>query len=219
MKKFFPGLLFFIGWFMAVSACADTDGFVEDVHYELLDNPQPTSDPGKVEVLEAFWYGCPHCYHLEPDVNNWLKNKPEYVSFVRFPAIPTPRWEWYAKVFYAAQILGVADKIHASMFETIHEKNKKLKSPDEMAAFFEQHGVKKEKFLAALNSFAVVTRINQARQLTRRLGLSSVPAVIINGKYRTSGRMAGTGEDIFKVVNYLVEKERPLLQNTAKVHP
>ena len=202
MKKYFQGFLFLVACAMANTAWAATDEFVEDIHYEQLDNPQPTGDPGKVEVLEAFWYGCPHCYDLEGDVNHWLKNKPEDVSFIRFPAIPTPRWEWYATVFYTAQVLGVADKIHSPLFEAIHEKKKRLSTPEEMASFFEQYGVKKEDFHATLKSFAVVTRINQARQLTRRFGLSSVPAVIINGKYRTTARLAGGNKQMLDVVDF-----------------
>ena len=211
MKDIFRLTILLIGWCAVYPLWADTEPFQEDVQYSRIKNPQPTSEPTKIEVLEIFWYGCSHCFHLEPDVAKWLKRKPDDVNFVRFPAIPSDRWEWFAKVFYTAELLGVLEDIHNPLFAAIHDEKQTLNDPDSMAAFFAIHGVPKEKFISTLNSFTVMTKVSRARQLTLLYGITSVPMLIVNGKYRTTGGMAGTGEKMFAVVDYLIEKERPAL--------
>jgi len=219
MKDVVRSLVFLVGWVLASPLLGDDEPFQEGAQYARLTNPQPTNDPSKVEVLEVFWYGCSHCYQMEPAVENWLKHKPDDVDFVRFPAVPSDRWEWFAKVFYTAEVLGVEEEIHGALFKAIHDKGRALNDTNSMAAFFAEHGVPKDKFISALNSFAVVTKVSRARQLTRRYGITSVPQVIVNGTYRTSGRQAGSGKQIFAVVDYLVEQERSTLQSKVGGNP
>ncbi len=223
MKGMWRLLVLLVGSFMVSLLWADSGAddplFKEDIQYARIANPQPTGDPGKVEVLEAFWYGCSHCFDLEPTVNDWLKQKPDDVDFVRFPAIPSDRWEWFAKVFYTAEVLGVLDKIHRPLFEAIHDKKMVLTTPDSIGTFVAEHGVSKKEFISALGSFSVLTKVSRARQLTRRYGITSVPMLIVNGKYRTTGRMAGTAKDMFAVVDFLIVKERPTLENVADGNP
>jgi len=223
MKDIWRLLALLVGSFMVSSLWADSGSdnplFKEGIEYSRIASPQPTGDPRKVEVIEVFWYGCPHCFKLEPAVNNWLKQKPDDVDFVRFPAIPSDRWEWFAKVFYAADVLGALEKLHAPIFEAIHDKRMALNTPDSIGTFVAEHGVSKDEFISALRSFSVLTKVSRARQLTRRYGITSVPMLIVNGKYRTTGRMAGTAKDMFAVVDFLIEKERPTLKNVVSGNP
>jgi thiol:disulfide interchange protein DsbA len=190
-----------------MTAAALAEDYTEGKQYVRLSNPQPTSAADKVDVVELFWYGCPHCYHLEPFINTWLENKPEGVVFVRLPAIVGPRWEPLAKAYYTAEILGVLDQTHEALFKAIHDKQQKF--PDEAALqdFFVAQGVSAEDFKKAYNSFAVSVKVNNAKMMTRRYAISGVPTVIVNGKFSTSGSLAGSNEGIIKVVDYLVAQE------------
>lgn len=191
---------------MPVIANAAAD-YKEKIHYELVQPPQPTTTKDKVEVVEMFWYGCPHCNSLEPYVERWLKRIPANAEFVRIPAVFRPTWELHARAFYTAEILGVLEKTHSAMFEAIHNQKRNLATEQELMEFFAQHGVKNEDFKRVFKSFAVEAKVRRAKDLSQRYGISGVPAVIVNGKYRTSAQLAGGNANIFKVVNFLVEQE------------
>jgi len=182
--------------------------FKENVHYELVVPAQPTTTSGnKVEVVEMFWYGCPHCFHLEPYVNRWLKKKPANVEFVRIPAIFQPSWEMAARAYYTAEVLGVLDKTHSALFDAIHELKKHFSSDADYQKFFEEHGVSANDFKRVFRSFAVEAKIRRAKDMTERYGIHGVPSLIVNGKYRTGAQLAGSQANIFRVVNYLVGLE------------
>lgn len=191
-------------WPLAASAA---DNFKEKIHYELVLPAQPTTTKGKVEVVEMFWYGCPHCNTLEPYVERWLKRKPANAEFVRIPAIFNPSWELHARAYYTAEILGVTEKTHSALFEALHGQKRKLDTPDKIMEFFAQHDVSNEDFKRVFRSFAVEAKVRRAKDLSHRYGIKGVPALIINGKYRTSAKLAGGNANIFKVVNFLVDKE------------
>jgi thiol:disulfide interchange protein DsbA len=181
----------------------------EGKEYVKLAQPQPVSSGDKIEVIEFFWYGCPHCYHLEPEVSAWLKNKPDDVEFIRIPAVLGPSWELLARGYYTAEVLGVLDKIHAPLFEYLHKERKRIKSVDDLRAFFVKQGVSAEDFDNTYHSFAVVTKTNRANQADERYGVEGVPSLIVGGEYRTSMSMAGSGGVTpMEVVDYLIEQER-----------
>jgi len=189
--------------FVAVSV-SFADDYEEGVHYERVVPAQPTSTVGKVEVLELFWYGCPHCFRFEPYINRWLKKKPDNVQFVRMPGVFRASWENHARAFYTAQLLGVFDKIHEPLFDAIHVKKKSVDTMESLRDFFAEHAdVDKNEFIKTFKSFAVETRMKRAKTMGSRYGVRGVPAVIVNGKYRVPG---GTAESI-KIINYLIEKE------------
>ena len=176
--------------------------------YELVTPPQPTTaEKGQVEVVELFWYGCPHCYRLEPYVERWLKRKPKNVKFVRMPGMFRPSWEIHGRAYYTAEILGVVDKVHRPMFEAIHERKQRMNTEAAIMALFKQHGVSEKDFKRVFHSFAVETKIRRAKDMGRRYGARGVPALIVNGKYRTGAQEAGGNARVFKVVNQLVKKE------------
>ena len=199
-------LVLFLPFFMVATACAEP--YKEGEQYKALAQPQATASADKIEVVELFWYGCPHCYRLEPVIGNWLKNKPDDVEFVRMPAIVGPPWELLAKAYYTAEFLGVLDTIHYALFDAIHKDKKKVVNEAAVQAIFEAQGVSAEEFRNTFNSFAVAVKVNNAKMMTKRYAISGVPTIIINGKYNTSGSLAGSNENILKVVDYLVEQER-----------
>ncbi|MFC1772162.1 thiol:disulfide interchange protein DsbA/DsbL [Pseudomonadota bacterium] len=202
MKKFFGVLALVVA--TQFSQAAAEDG----AKYQTIANPQPTADTETIEVLELFWYGCPHCYHLEPEIEAWLETKPDDVTFVRMPAILGPTWELGARAFYTAELLDVTDKIHAPLFERLHKDKKPLRSAADIKAFFVKQGVSAEDFDKTFNSFAVITKTNRAKQARDMYGITGVPALVVNGKYRTTARLAGGDRQMLEVVNVLIEQER-----------
>jgi len=197
-----------------VATTAIAQDYKEGDQYLRLSNPQPTSTTDKIEVVELFWYGCPHCYHLEPYVVKWLKSKPDDVEFVRLPAIVGPRWEPLARAYYTAEVLGVLDKTHDALFNAIHEKKQKLADEDQIKDFFVSQGVSAADFKKAFNSFAVSVKMNNAKLMTRRYAITGVPTVIVNGKFSVTARTAKGNANIMKIVDYLVAQER--LAGTSK---
>ncbi len=209
MKKFFSVLV------LVLVAQLSQAAVKEGVNYQVIAKPQPTADTGTIEVLELFWYGCPHCYQLEPEIEAWLETKPDDVTFIRLPAILGPTWELGARAFYTADLLGVTDKIHTPMFERLHKQRKPLRNADDVKAFFVERGVSAEDFDKTFNSFAVITRTNRAKQARDMYGITGVPALVVNGKYRTTAELAGGNRQLLEVVNALVEQERNAGQAAA----
>ena len=175
--------------------------------YEVLKNPKKRADTERVEVLEYFWFGCPHCFAFEPTINDWAASKPDYVDFVREAPPLNPAWAPHSKAFYASQVLGVQEEFFEPFFNAIHKDKKRLTSPKAIAKFAGTLGIEEEKFLKTMNSFAVDAKIRRAMDLARAAGINSVPSVVINGKYKTSGSLAGSNDRVIEVINELAEKE------------
>ena len=197
----------------AAAVAADT--YTNGKEYHTLGAPQPVAVPGKIEVVEMFWYGCPHCFHLEPYLDDWLKTKPKDVNFVRIPAVLGKGWELLAKAYYTAELLGVLDKVHNELFDEIHVRHHPIRNEKSLREFFVSQGVAPESFDKTFNSFAVSVKVNNARMMSRRYAISGVPTLIVDGKYSTSVGDAGSNEKVFKVVDYLIAKERKQL---ARAH-
>lgn len=186
---------------------AAASSFEEGIHYRRLSTPVPTSSTDKVEVVEAFWYGCGHCYSLEPALEKWVADQPDNIAFVRLPAVLGSSWEPHARAYYTAEVLGVLDKIHQPLLDAIHAEDRRIANEKQLAEFFAEHGVDKETFRKTYDSFAVETRLRRSQELVKRYKLRAVPTIIVNGKYITNSTMAGSGQKLFEVMNYLVAKE------------
>lgn len=193
--------------FIVPLAAQAADTFKEGEHYERITPEVATQADGKIEVVEVFWYGCHHCYSFEPDIKKWLKSKPDNVEFRRVPGVFARNWIPHARAYYTAEILGVTDAIHTPLFEAIHDEGKRIGDEDSLARFFAEHGVAEADFREAYNSFSVDTKTRQALVASKEYGISGVPSVIVNGRYRTSARLAGTYENLLKIVDALVDKE------------
>ena len=172
--------------------------------YVLLDFPQATTDPKRVEVLELFYYGCPHCFELEPTIVAWAKKLPKTAYFRRMPAIFNDSWAPMAKAFYAAEALGVTEKLHSAMFNAIHLQGTNLNSKETLVKFVAAQGVDGAKFGAAYDSFGVQSKVAEARQLTSAYGITGVPSVIVDGKYRTASNMVGGHEKVPAALDELI---------------
>ncbi len=182
--------------------------YAEGVEYERISPPAPTSvDEGRVEVVEVFWYGCPHCYDFEPYVEQWLTSKPQMAEFIRLPAVLNPSWVTHARAYYALETMGEADRVHKTLFQAMHEQGRRLTDVDSIARFLAQQGVDEEAFRKAYNSLEVQTKLQRAAELQRRYAITGVPSVVVDGQYRTSASQAGSYEEMLKVIDYLVAKE------------
>ncbi|MEK6806694.1 MAG: thiol:disulfide interchange protein DsbA/DsbL [Pseudomonadota bacterium] len=179
-------------------------------HYKRALTPVAPADAKRIEVKEAFWYGCPHCFHFDPYVEKWLKAKPADVDFARVPAsLGRPVGELHSKMFYTAQTLGVFDLIHKPLFVAMHEKNQPMDTPAALRDFFVANaGLSAKEFDGTFNSFVVDTQLRRAEDELRSYGLSSVPMVIVGGTYLTGPSLAGGQEKVFKIVDFLAEKVR-----------
>jgi thiol:disulfide interchange protein DsbA len=178
----------------------------EGIDFAVVKPAQPTETGEKVEVLEVFWYGCPHCWYLEPAMKDWVAAMPEGVAFRRMPATG-PRWEPHARAYYAAESMGKLDVFHEALFQAMQVEKRRIMTEDDLVKFAGGIGIDPEEFRAAYNSFYVETRVKKADEMGRRYGIDGVPAVIINGKFRTSPSQTGSQERMMEVLNALVAQE------------
>jgi thiol:disulfide interchange protein DsbA len=183
---------------------------VEGVQYKALKPSVPTSvAPGKVEVVEVFWYACGHCYLLEPKLEAWnRKGRPAYVELVRMPAVWNEVLKTHARLFYTIEILG-KPQLHDEVFREINIRGNRLETPEKIEAFLISKGVAKADFQKAFSGFAVESKLARAADLNRRYRITSTPTVIVNGKYVTDAGMAGGEEQLFQVISSLAAREKP----------
>jgi len=180
--------------------------YAEGVEYKELP-PQPTDTGDKIEVLEFFWYGCPHCYTFEPYIKAWKKTKPTNVEFVRVPAIFRPDWEIQARTYYALSNMGVIEDLHEKIFAAIHTDKKRLDKKATLTDFVVKNGVDRKKFEEEYNSFSVDTMVRKAKKKQTAYKIQGVPAIVVNGKYLSSGSMSGSYDNLVKILDFLVAKE------------
>lgn len=193
---------------LTVLASAADFEYEEGTHYVELQVPIKTRNPGKIEVMEYFSYGCPHCYEFEPLLNNWKNGFGDDVEFKRTPAIWNRDYQVYAQTYYTAEALNVLEQSHAPLFQAIHGQRRRLNSPELMAQFFQEFGVDAIDFAKTYSSFGVRASVQQADARGRAFRASGVPALIINGKYRIEGGMAGNNANMLRIADFLIEKER-----------
>jgi thiol:disulfide interchange protein DsbA len=177
---------------------------IEGTHYRRLAEPAPVSaPPGKVEVIEFFSYGCPHCYALESSIAPWLKTLPPQAVFRRVPVGFNALYENYQKVFYALEAMGQLEALHPKVFAAIHQNRMRLDKEADLVAFMNANGVDGAKFAELYKSFSVQTKARQATQLSKAYGVDGVPMIGVQGRYTTSGSQAGTNERALAVATYL----------------
>lgn len=176
--------------------------------YGAITPPQPTEGGGKVEVIEFFWYGCPHCYTLEPAVNAWASKAPNDVAFKRVPAIPSDAWAEMAKIYYTLEAMGKLEALHQKVFDAIHKSNVNLNNKRIREDWLAKNGIDPVKYAETEKSFSVATKMNRARQLTLNYKVDSVPRVTVDGKYFVSAEKAGGVDRVFPVVDQLIGMAR-----------
>jgi len=200
----------------AEAAAADWQ-FSEGTHFTRMVPAQPTvGGADKIEVAEFFWYGCNHCFDFEPYINRWAEDLPGNVRFVRVPALWNPLVRLHGQLYYTEEVLANNGKLEDregfrnAVFLEMHRRGNRLASEDAILQVFEQFGVNSTDFKKTWESFEVAQKMRVADDLARRYGLSSVPLVVVNGKYKTSGNQAGSYPRLLEVIDELVEREEAL---------
>lgn len=217
MKRLMQILTFVMLMPLAFSSFAQIEKYVAGTHYTELQAPVNTNDSSKVEVLEAFWYGCSHCFRFEPLIANWEATAGEDVDFVRFPAMWNALMEVHAQVYYTAEAMDALDIVHEPVFNAINIEGNRLQNENQIGALFAEYGISEDDFSKAFNSFTVRTKVNQAKQRMQAYEIRSTPNMIVNGKYLvTTGETVRTQADMLEVVDFLVEKERQQLSNSGE---
>ena len=178
--------------------------FEEELHWFTVIPEQPGGEGDRIQLIEFFWYGCPHCYTLEPHLNAWLAKKPDNVDFTRIPAMfDRPEVVLHAQTYYALELMGVIDELHSKLFDAINEERRRLKTQQEMETFLAEQGVDIERYRKSMKSFAVQTQARRASVLASRFDVRGVPAIVVDGKYRTCGL---GGAMMMEVTDFLIEK-------------
>ena len=186
----------------AQSAGLDIEG-----RYEVLQPPQSTETGDRIEVVDVFWYGCPACYRFLPAMEAFERDKPDYVEIRRLPAIFRESWAAHARAFYTAGILGVAENTHRALFDEIHANGQLTDTRETLGAFFERHGVDRAEFDRTYDSFAVESLVRKSIVMQQRYGIRGTPSVIVNGKYRVTGQLAGSYENMIRIARALADRE------------
>lgn len=193
---------------LSVSAQQAAGAYLEGKEYVLLEQPVRTADPSKIEVAEVFAYSCPHCFDFEPLLQAWEKKQAKDVYLSQTHAMWNPQMEPLIRGYYTSIALKIKDKTHMAVFNAMHLEHKQLSTPEQWADFFTGYGVDKATALSTFNSFGVTSQIKQAEARARGYKVSGTPEMVVEGKYRVSSRLAGGHEEMLKVVDFLVAKER-----------
>ncbi len=195
-------------------AAAQPRQFTEGQHYHRLVPAQPTvGGADKIEVAEIFWYGCPHCYSFEPTINGWAESVPANARFVRIPAVWNPLARLHGRLYYTQEVLARNGKLsdvngfHAAVFNEFHRNSNRLTSEEAIQKLFNRFGVDSDDFLSVWNSFEVNQKVLTAGDLVKRYNVTGVPAVVVNGKFRTGASEAGSYTKLLEVVDELIERE------------
>ena len=180
----------------------------EGFDYRILPTPQPLESKGKVEVIEFFWYGCPHCYDFEPELNAWLKRQPKDVIFRKVPVAFRDDFMPHSQLFYALEAMGKGDALNDKVMYAMHKENKRLMTENEIADWAASQGIDRNAFLATYRSFTVVSKARAARQMADAYRIDGVPTIVMQGRYVTSPSIAGTKAKAISVMEHLEQKIR-----------
>lgn len=193
---------------LSVSALAAGPEAFEGHDYTRLKTAQPVATGKKVEVLEFFWYRCPHCFQLEPALESWLKTLPKDAQIRRVPAVFRDDWMPGAKLYYTLEQMGLTAKLHHKVFDAYHVENLNLNDPAVLGNWIAKQGVDRKKFESVYNSFSIQSKATQGARLASSYGITGVPAFVIDGKYTTSASMTGGQARLFEVLDQLIVMAR-----------
>jgi thiol:disulfide interchange protein DsbA len=176
--------------------------------YSELKAVQPVEAKGKVEVVEFFWYRCPHCYNLEPVLEPWVRKLPADVQFRRVPAVLSDNWAVDAGYFYTFEALGVLEKLHKPFFDAIHKDKLDIRSETAMTEWLKKNGIERKKFDEVYKSFGVQAKVKRAAQLSAAYQLEGVPLLAVHGKYTVSAEQGGSQAGMLATTDQLVDLVR-----------
>ena len=210
MKKWLLAAVVVVGLALVVSAImiqsnTHRGNNLSQGGYSEIAEPVQVVESGRTEVLEYFWFGCPHCYEFEPHINGWAASKPDHVNFIREAPPLNPGWISHSRAYYAARTLGVLEQFFEPMFHAIHRDKRALNRAVDIADFAAEQGIDREKFIKAMQSDEVSVLIDQALKKASASGIRGVPSVVIDGKYLTGASEAGSFPAVIEVINRLTE--------------
>jgi len=194
--------------FLGMAGSAAFGRVEADKDYKALAQAQAPETAGRIEVLEFFWYGCPHCNALEPALKEWVARQPADVVLRKVPVIFGALHEAHARLFFALEALGQLPTVHKRVFAALHVQRRRLDKFDDIAGFVAEQGVDKQKFGEAFNAFGVASKVKQSQQLAQAYALEGVPALGVAGRFLTAGSMAGSNERALQVANALIARSR-----------
>lgn len=186
--------------------------YLRDIDYRVIPQ-QPMTTGSKIEVREFFWYGCPHCFHIEPLLETWLRALPRDAQFVRTPAEFNPAWVPGARAYFTFQALGITSRVHSAFFRAIHVEHKDMDDVNNVATFVAKYGISKQRFLNTYNSFSVDADVRRTAAMEVPYGIDSVPTFVVDGRYVTNPAIAGGQRRCLRIVSYLINK------SSGKSHP
>ncbi len=201
--------LLFAPWVSAQVSAQILPPLRAEIDYRLI-RAQPVSVASGIEVIDFFWYGCPHCNNLQPSLEQWIRRKPADVTIRRIPAILRDSWAPHARIYYTLEALGEAERLHQQVYRSYHVEELHMSRPEVMSEWAVRHGIARERWDEAYTSAAVTRKVEQAALLTRAYSIEGTPSLVVNGHYLTSGNMAGTIEDMMPLLDRLVRMARSL---------
>ena len=217
-NKMFRNQFLLFSLLIALLSCSNDDQttfesgnrerFRAGVHYELLDNPTKVRDPSKIEVTEVFWFGCNHCYALEPYIARWKRDIPLDVTFIKSPATWNDMLKTHARIYYTAKALGIEQQFVPAAFNTIQNEGRMLTGNTELEYYFRGFDVEKDRYKAVSTSFGVRNAVDQADKKMKDWKVTGVPSLVVNGKYKVAASRSVRTDELFDVVDFLIEKER-----------
>ena len=178
-----------------------------DIDYRVI-KPQPVAAADRIEVIDFFWYGCPHCNNLQPALERWISRKPADVVIRRIPAILRDSWAPHARIYYTLEALGEAERLHQRVYHGYHVEELHMSKPEVMSAWAVRNGIDRERWEQTYNSPEVQRRVEEAAKLTRAYQITGTPSLVVNGRYLTSGNMAESLNAIVAITEGLVQKVR-----------
>jgi thiol:disulfide interchange protein DsbA len=206
LRKALVALLF--TFTLAAAGARAQSGLELGRDYIRLDPPHPVMSGDKIEVIEFFYYGCPVCYELEPKLSRWYFNSPGSVVLRRVPALSSHDWDNFAKLFYTLKAMGQLSRLHWPVYDNFHFRGMKLNEEPVMADWVAHNGLDKQKFIDIYRSPQIQAKLAKARKMTKDYGIEGVPSIVVDGKFLTSARMAGSTDKLMHVVEQLVELAR-----------
>jgi thiol:disulfide interchange protein DsbA len=179
-----------------------------EIDYRVI-KPQPVAvAPNHIEVIDFFWYGCPHCNNLQPALERWISRKPDDVIVRRIPAILRDSWAPHARIYYTLEALGEVERLHQQVYHGYHVEELHMSKPEVMSAWAVRHGIARERWEQAYNSPEVQRKVEEAAKLTRAYSISGTPSLVVNGRYLTSGNMVESLNAVIRILDGLVHKVR-----------
>lgn len=178
-----------------------------DIEYRVI-KPQPLSVTGGIEVIDFFWYGCPHCHNLQPALERWISRKPADVTVRRIPAVLRDSWAPHARIYYTLEALGEVERLHQRVYYGYHVEKLAMSKPEVMSEWAAQNGISRERWDDAYNSVSVQRKVEEAAILSRAYSVTGTPSLVVNGRYLTSSSMSESLNGVVMIVDGLVQKVR-----------